>query len=103
MPDIKPPDSLSEFPAALIKNMVVLATSGFGVVVALAWNEFIKTTIDEFISPYFAGSSLLSLLIYALVVTFLAVVVIMQLSSIEKKFEQLQEKVITKKKKAKKK
>ncbi len=46
MPDIKPPDSLSEFPAALIKNMVVLATSGFGVVVALAWNEFIKTTID---------------------------------------------------------
>ncbi len=98
MPDIKPPSSLTELPTALIKNMVVLATSGFGVVVALAWNEFIQTAIEEYIAPYFPGSSLVSLLIYALVVTFLAVVVIMQLSSLEKKLQELQEKLTKKQK-----
>lgn len=99
MPDIKPPSSLTDLPTALVKNMVVLATSGFGVVVALAWNEFIQTAIEEYIAPYFDGSSLVSLLVYALVVTFFAVVVIMQLSTLEKKLTKLQTKKTSSKKK----
>ena len=53
-----------------IKTMIQLATAGFGLVAALAWNEFIKEFINRFISP---GSGLISRFIYALFVTFLAV------------------------------
>lgn len=55
-----------------LKTMVQLATAGFGLVAALAWNETIKDIIDHFISP---GSGLISRLIYAILVTFLAVIV----------------------------
>lgn len=55
-----------------LKTMTALATAGFGLVAALAWNEAIKHFIDHFIK---AGSGFVSKLIYALVVTFLAVVV----------------------------
>ena len=97
MADIKSPQSLTEFPLALIKNMITLATSGFGVVVALAWNEAIKQSVELYISPYLgANSGIASLFIYAVIMTFLAVTVTMQLSQIEKKVEQLHEKVNSK-------
>ena len=90
MPDIKTPESIQEFPLALIKNMIMLATSGFGVVVALAWNEFIRNLVDNYVSPYLGNNSgLFSLFIYAALMTLLAVLVTMQLSSIEKKLENL--------------
>ena len=53
-----------------LKTMVQLATAGFGLVAALAWNEFIKDFINKFIA---SGSGLVSRFIYALIVTFLAV------------------------------
>jgi len=55
-----------------LKTMTGLATAGFGLVAALAWNEAIKDFINKFISP---GSTVLSKIIYALIVTFLAVIV----------------------------
>lgn len=68
--------------------MITLATSGFGVVAALAWNEFIKTFIDSYIRPYFGKESgLISQFIYAMIVTLVAVSVTVQLSSIKKKLE----------------
>lgn len=92
MPKIETPQSVTQLPLAVIKNMVVLATSGFGVVVALAWNEVIKNVVDHYIAPYFGkDSGLISLLIYAVVMTILAVLVTMQLSSLQKKMEQFQE------------
>lgn len=94
MSQIKTPKSISELPLALVKNMITLATSGFGVVVALAWNEAIKGIVEEFIDPYLgAGSGILSLFIYATIMTTLAVVITMQLSSIEKKLTELHDKV----------
>lgn len=90
MANIESPEKITDVPKALVKNMIFLATSGFGVVVALAWNEFIKAGIDQYISPYFEGGGILSLLIYAVVVTGVAVLVIMQLSSLEKKLNQLE-------------
>lgn len=101
MPEIKSPESFTEFPLALIKNMVTLATSGFGVVVALAWNEAVKQSVEKFINPYLGtNSGIVSLFIYAIIMTFLAVTVTMQLSLIEKKMEQLNEKVNSKFKKS---
>ncbi len=100
MADIKSPGSIQEFPLALIKNMIGLATSGFGVVVALAWNEAIKASVEQFIDPYLGtNSGIISLFIYAFVMTLLAVAVTMQLSSLEKRFENLNQRMRDKKKK----
>jgi hypothetical protein len=64
-------------------------TSGFGLVAALAWNELIKETVNIYIKPYFGEESgLISLLIYAVVVTALAVFVTYQLSKVAGKDEK---------------
>jgi len=103
MAKIKTPETIEGLPLAVIKNMITLATSGFGVVVALAWNEFIKTAVRDFIDPYLGkGSGLISLFIYAIVMTLLAIFVTMQLASLEKNFEKLTE-AVTKKVNGKKK
>jgi len=82
------PDSVENLPQAIIKQMLTLATSGFGLVAALAWNEVVKETINQYIKPYFAkGSSLISLLIYAFIVTTLAVLITLQLTRLSQKFE----------------
>ncbi|MBU0576179.1 hypothetical protein KJ707_00905 [Patescibacteria group bacterium] len=93
MTKIETPDNPKDLPVAVIKNMVSLATSGFGLVVALAWNEVIKKTVQEYIDPWLGKSGgIVSMLIYAVVVTLLAVFVTMQLSQMQKKFEKLSEK-----------
>lgn len=90
MAKIETPSDLREFPVALIRNMILLSTSGFGVVVALAWNEVIKNAVETYIAPYLGkDSGLISLFIYAVVVTTLAVLVTMQLSRIEKQISAL--------------
>lgn len=104
MAKIKTPEKINELPLVVVKNMVTLATSGFGLVVALAWNEVIKTAVAEYIDPLLGKSGgLISLSVYALVMTVLAVFVTMQLANLEKKLEQLNKIVNqTIKKKAKK-
>jgi uncharacterized membrane protein (DUF106 family) len=94
MAKIETPESLQDLPLAIVRNMITLATSGFGVVVALAWNEAIKGAVKEFISPYLGeGGGIISLAIYALIMTILAVVVTMQLSQVERRLTQLNEMV----------
>lgn len=74
------------FNKELAKQMLTLATSGFGLVAALAWNEVIKETIDSYIKPLVGGhSTIISLLVYAVVVTLLAVIITYNLSRIVKK------------------
>jgi len=60
----------NNFRSEFLKTMIQLATAGFGLVAALAWNEVIKEFIDRYIA---SGSSLISKLIYALLVTLIAV------------------------------
>ncbi|NCN87357.1 MAG: hypothetical protein GW941_00510 [Candidatus Pacebacteria bacterium] len=92
MSNIETPENLQDLPLAIVRNMITLATSGFGVVVALAWNEAIKKFVNQFISPYFGESGgVISLIIYALIMTVLAVVVTMQLSQFEKRLVDLNE------------
>jgi hypothetical protein len=73
---------------AVLKQMLVLATSGFGLVAALAWNNAIQELVNTYIKPYLpAGSGLISLLIYAALVTVIAVLVTVNLSKLIEKFD----------------
>lgn len=70
----------------VIKQMVTLATSGFGLVAALAWNNVIQELVNTVVKPYLPqGSTLISLLLYAGVVTILAVTITLNLSKILEK------------------
>jgi hypothetical protein len=74
-----------QFKKEFAERLLKLVTSGFGLVAALAWNELIKEVIKTYIEPIFGKESgFISLLIYALAVTFLAVFVTYQLSKIVK-------------------
>ena len=76
----------------VIKQMVTLSTSGFGLVAALAWNNFIQEMVNNYIKKWIPGNSgLVSLLIYALVVTVLAVFVTIQLSRLAQKLQSQSE------------
>lgn len=66
--------------------MLTLATSGLGLVAALAWNTLIQELVSQYIEPLIGGASgIVSLLIYAVLVTVLAVVVTYNLSKLIKK------------------
>ena len=80
---------IKKYQAEVAKQMLKLATSGFGLVAALAWNELIKTFINDYIKTKIGvGSGLLSLVIYAILVTTLAVVVTLQLARLAKRVEK---------------
>ena len=73
----------------LIKQMLTLSTSGFGLVAALAWNNLIQEVVKNYVNKWFPGNgSLISLFIYALVVTALAVVVTYQLARLANHLEK---------------
>lgn len=70
----------------IIKQMLTLASSGFGLVAALAWNQLIQEIVNNYIKKFIGGSSgLVSLSIYAVVVTILAVIVIYALTRLLEK------------------
>ena len=72
----------------LVKQMLTLATSGFGLVAALAWNSLIQEFVNSYVKKFLPnGGGILSLLIYALVVTALAVFVTYQLSKVLEKLQ----------------
>ncbi len=75
---------------AILKQMGTLATSGFGLVAALAWNNVIQELVNNHIKPYLPqGSSLISLLLYAIIITSLAVIVTYNLSRIIGRIEDV--------------
>ncbi len=74
---------------AILKQMVTLATGGFGLVAALAWNNVIQEFVATSIKPYLPqGSGLVSLVVYAILVTTLAVVVTLYLSQLIERFDR---------------
>lgn len=66
----------------VLDKMITLATSAFGLVAALAWNEAIKTLFSEIFGT---ASGIISLFIYAIVVTIIAVMVTTRLGKIAEK------------------
>lgn len=72
-----------KFKQELLKQMVTLATAGFGLVAALAWNEAIQAFVTEYVDKYISvGSGIISRFIYAIIITAFAVVVTYQLTKI---------------------
>ena len=71
------------------KQMVALSTAGFGLVAALAWNSLIQEFVNTYIKRWLPGSGkLISLGLYAIIVTVLAVFVTLQLSKLVKRLEK---------------
>lgn len=65
---------------ALVESLK-LATSAFGLIAALAWNQVIQEIVNVYVKPFFGeGSGLISLLIYAVIITVLVVFVTYQVS-----------------------
>jgi polyferredoxin len=73
---------------AVLKQMLVLATSGFGLVAALAWNNAIQELVALYIKPYFPKGGFISLLVYAIIITIIAVIVTINLSRLIEKLEK---------------
>lgn len=69
----------SEISKMMMETMLTLITTAFAFVVGLAWNEAIQKLIEEF---YTAGGAVTGLLIYAVIVTIVAVVVTVLLARI---------------------
>ena len=77
----------------IVRQMLTLATAGFGLVAALAWNSLIQSLVTNYIKvwlPEFGETA--TLLIYAVIVTILAVIVTLQLSKLLRKLEKKDEK-----------
>ena len=69
----------SEISKMVMETMLTLITTAFAFVAGLAWNEAIQKLIEEF---YTAGGAVTGLLIYAIIVTIVAVVVTVLLARI---------------------
>lgn len=70
----------------VMSEILKLSTSAFGLVAALAWNELIKEIVSMYIKPLVGGASgIISLLIYAVIVTVLAVLITISLSKLANK------------------
>ena len=77
----------------IVRQMMTLATAGFGLVAALAWNSLIQTFVDDYIKKWLpGGSKITSLAVYAIIVTIMAVFVTYQLSKVLRRLEAKEEK-----------
>jgi Family of unknown function (DUF5654) len=65
--------------AAYLQTMISLASAAFGVVAALAWNSAITALVKQIFGT---GAQIVSLFIYAIIVTVLAVIVMVNLAKL---------------------
>jgi len=70
-----------EVKSGYIGTMIALATIAFGLLAAGAWNKFISDLIAIFLKP---GSGVIAELIYAVIVTIIAIVVVQALSKLQR-------------------
>ena len=73
---------MSEVGQTVIKTIITLVTTAFGLVAGLAWNDAIQKLIESVMG---AGDALTGLFIYAVVVTIIAVVVTILLARLAAK------------------
>ena len=62
-----------------LQTMISLASAAFGVVAALAWNSAITALVKQIFGT---GAQIVSLFIYAIIVTILAVIVMVNLAKL---------------------
>jgi Zn-dependent protease with chaperone function len=68
-----------EIKPTVLGTMIGLATVAFGLIAAGAWNKFIGDAIALFLKP---GNGVLAELIYAIVITIVAILVIQALGKV---------------------
>lgn len=67
----------------VVRQMITLSTSGFGLIAALAWNNVIQEFVNDYVKKFLPqGSGLTSLFLYAILITMLAVLITYQLSKL---------------------
>jgi hypothetical protein len=75
-----------EVKSTYIGTMIGLATVAFGLIAAGAWNKFISDVIALFLKP---GNGVFAELIYAIIVTIVAIVVVQSLAKLAERQSQL--------------
>ncbi len=67
-----------------LKTMIQLATTAFGLVAALAWNEAIKALFSEIFGT---TSGIISLFVYAIIITIVVVMITAKLGKLSEKVD----------------
>ena len=62
-----------------LQTMIALASAAFGVVAALAWNSAITALVKQIFG---SGAQIISLFIYAIIITIIAVIVMVNLGKV---------------------
>lgn len=75
---------------SILQQILTLSTAAFGLVAALAWNEAIQAIVKRFFS-FDIGSEIISKLVYAIVITALAVTVTIYLTRVKERLEEKEE------------
>jgi uncharacterized membrane protein (DUF106 family) len=85
VPNVKQSSSnAKKYHIEVLDQMLKLTSNAFGLVAALAWNSVIQELVNNYLKPIVgADSGLISLLIYAVIVTILAVTATLQLSRLK--------------------
>ena len=67
----------------VIEKIADLMTAAFGLIAALAWNSAIQALVGQFVEP---GSGPIALIIYAIIVTLIAVLATIWIARVAKRF-----------------
>ena len=79
-----------EIKQTYLGTMIGLATVAFGLIAAGAWNKLISDVIAVFLKP---GSGVVAELVYAVLVTVLAIVVMQSLAKLAQKEAEIRSKL----------
>jgi len=72
----------------IVRRMLNLATAGFGLVAALAWNNLIQEVVKKYIAVWIPDfGPVFTLLMYAMIVTILAVLITFHLTKLLRRLE----------------
>ena len=71
--------------SAYLQTMISLASAAFGVVAALAWNGAITALVKQIFGT---GGEIISLFIYAILITVIAVIVMVNLAKLAERTAQ---------------
>jgi len=77
-------NGIKETKQELKEKTITLILGGFGLVAALAWNEAIKSLFETFFEK---SNALIGKFIYAIIITFIIVILSMQLKKVSEKKE----------------
>jgi len=78
---------IHELRVETLTKMTDLATAGFGLVAALAWNEAIQSLVNAFL-PKSSNGGIIAQLIYAAVITAVVVVITVKLGKMTGKAKE---------------